>query len=40
LSVTCNGTPLDPEEMIRRIGAQTAKQAIIQAIRKADGGML
>ncbi len=33
---TCNGTALDPEEMIGRIGAQTAKQVIIQKIREAE----
>ncbi len=32
----CNGQPLDPEEMIGRIGAQTAKQVIIQKIREAE----
>src|SRR6187549_8912 len=36
LSADCNGTPLDPEEMIGRIGAQTAKQVIIQKIREAE----
>ena len=29
LSATCNEEPLDPEEIIGRIGAQTAKQVII-----------
>ncbi len=33
---TCNGEPLDPEETIGRIGAQTAKQVIIQKIREAE----
>ncbi|MEE2781228.1 MAG: transcription termination factor NusA [Planctomycetota bacterium] len=33
---THNGTPLDPEETIGRIGAQTAKQVIIQKIREAE----
>jgi N utilization substance protein A len=36
LSADCNGTPLDPQEMIGRIGAQTAKQVIIQKIREAE----
>lgn len=36
LSATCNGEQLDPEEMIGRIGAQTAKQVIIQKIREAE----
>ena len=36
LSADCNGTPLDPHEMIGRIGAQTAKQVIIQKIREAE----
>ncbi len=31
-----NGEPLDPEETIGRIGAQTAKQVIIQKIREAE----
>ena len=31
-----NGDSLDPEEMIGRIGAQTAKQVIIQKIREAE----
>jgi len=33
---THNGEPLDPEETIGRIGAQTAKQVIIQKIREAE----
>ena len=33
---THNGNPLDPEETIGRIGAQTAKQVIIQKIREAE----
>ena len=33
---TLNGSPLDPEETIGRIGAQTAKQVIIQKIREAE----
>lgn len=36
IEATCNGVPLDPEEMIGRIGAQTAKQVIIQKIREAE----
>jgi N utilization substance protein A len=32
----CNGEPLDPEETVGRIGAQTAKQVIIQKIREAE----
>ncbi|MCO6455943.1 MAG: transcription termination factor NusA [Pirellulaceae bacterium] len=32
----CNGQLLDPEEMIGRIGAQSAKQVIIQKIREAE----
>ena len=31
-----NGEPLDPEETVGRIGAQTAKQVIIQKIREAE----
>ena len=33
---TLDGNPLDPEETIGRIGAQTAKQVIIQKIREAE----
>ncbi len=33
---TMNGEPLDPEETVGRIGAQTAKQVIIQKIREAE----
>jgi N utilization substance protein A len=33
---TCNGQTLDPEETVGRIGAQTAKQVIIQKIREAE----
>jgi N utilization substance protein A len=33
---THNGQPLDPEETVGRIGAQTAKQVIIQKIREAE----
>src|SRR5215475_12279317 len=36
ISGTHNGTPLDPEETVGRIGAQTAKQVIIQKIREAE----
>ena len=36
LSGTHNGVPLDPDETIGRIGAQTAKQVIIQKIREAE----
>ena len=36
MSGTCNGEPLDPEETAGRIGAQTAKQVIIQKIREAE----
>jgi N utilization substance protein A len=31
-----NGAPLDPEETVGRIGAQTAKQVMIQKIREAE----
>ncbi len=33
---SCDGVPLDPEETVGRIGAQTAKQVIIQKIREAE----
>ena len=33
---SCNGVSLDPEETVGRIGAQTAKQVIIQKIREAE----
>jgi len=33
---THNGMPLSPEEMAERIGAQTAKQVMIQKIREAE----
>lgn len=33
---TCNGEPLDPGEIAERIGAQTAKQVMIQKIREAE----
>ncbi len=36
LQGTCNGQPLDPAEMSERIGAQTAKQVMIQKIREAE----
>ncbi len=36
INASCNGAALDPEEMIGRIGAQTAKQVIIQKIREAE----
>lgn len=36
VSGTHNGQPFDPEETFGRIGAQTAKQVIIQKIREAE----
>ena len=33
---SCDGRELDPEETVGRIGAQTAKQVIIQKIREAE----
>ncbi|MBT6721625.1 MAG: transcription termination factor NusA, partial [Planctomycetaceae bacterium] len=36
LAAMLDGEPLDPAEMIGRIGAQTAKQVIIQKIREAE----
>lgn len=36
INASCDGEALDPEEMIGRIGAQTAKQVIIQKIREAE----
>ncbi len=36
ISGTRNGIPLSPEEINERIGAQTAKQVIIQKIREAE----
>jgi N utilization substance protein A len=36
ISAICDERTLDPEEMIGRIGAQTAKQVIIQKIREAE----
>ena len=35
ISGTADGVPLDPEETSGRIGAQTAKQVIIQKVREA-----
>jgi N utilization substance protein A len=40
ISGTHNGVPLDPEETVGRIGAQTAKQVMIQKIREAGGDAL
>lgn len=36
IDASCDDVALDPEEMIGRIGAQTAKQVIIQKIREAE----
>jgi N utilization substance protein A len=36
ISGTHNGEPLSPDEMAERIGAQTAKQVMIQKIREAE----
>lgn len=36
ITATMNGNPLDAEETVGRIGAQTAKQVIIQKIREAE----
>lgn len=36
ISGECDGVALDPEETVGRIGAQTAKQVIIQKIREAE----
>lgn len=36
ISGTLDGVPLDPEETVGRIGAQTAKQVMIQKIREAE----
>ena len=36
LSATLDGAELDPEEMVGRIGAQMAKQVIIQKLREAE----
>jgi N utilization substance protein A len=37
---THNGVPLDPSQMAERIGAQTAKQVMIQKIREAERDQL
>jgi N utilization substance protein A len=36
ISASLNGTPLSQEETVGRIGAQTAKQVIIQKVREAE----
>ncbi|MAT68452.1 MAG: transcription termination factor NusA [Planctomycetaceae bacterium] len=36
ISASCDGEPLDSEETVGRIGAQTAKQVMIQKIREAE----
>jgi len=36
ITASCDGDPLDPEETVGRIGAQTAKQVMIQKIREAE----
>lgn len=36
VAATCNGEELDSEEVVGRIGAQTAKQVMIQKIREAE----
>lgn len=36
ITASCNGEPLDSEETVGRIGAQTAKQVMIQKIREAE----
>lgn len=36
ISGTCNGRPMSPEEIAARVGAQTAKQVMIQKIREAE----
>lgn len=36
VAATCNGEQLDSEEVVGRIGAQTAKQVMIQKIREAE----
>ncbi|MGL4512404.1 MAG: transcription termination factor NusA [Lacipirellulaceae bacterium] len=36
IDATCNGEKLDSEEVVGRIGAQTAKQVMIQKIREAE----
>lgn len=40
ISGSLNGTPMDPAEMVERIGAQTAKQVMIQKIREAERDQL
>ena len=36
VEANCNGEPISPEEIARRISAQTAKQVMIQKIREAE----
>ena len=36
INATCDGRELDSEETVGRIGAQTAKQVMIQKIREAE----
>ena len=36
ITASCNGEPLDSEETVGRIGAQTAKQVMIQKIRESE----
>jgi N utilization substance protein A len=36
INASCDGEPLDSEETVGRIGAQTAKQVMIQKIREAE----
>ena len=36
ITATCDGRELDSEETVGRIGAQTAKQVMIQKIREAE----
>ncbi len=40
ISGACDGVPLDPSEISERIGAQTAKQVMIQKIREAERDQL
>ncbi len=40
ISGSLNGEPMDPAEMVERIGAQTAKQVMIQKIREAERDQL
>ncbi|MCC6125713.1 MAG: transcription termination factor NusA [Pirellulales bacterium] len=40
ISGLLNGEPMDPAEMVERIGAQTAKQVMIQKIREAERDQL